>query len=181
MNKLAFICCLVVVAGCTHTTARYAPAAKNVSAIRASATEKAAVGSFLNQTDSELKSLACGAMQIAPPDGMSFPEYLREALISELRMADLYSPSAPLTLTGDLHRMEIDSSAFSLTSAWTIEMTVRSSNGKSLSVIKSHRFPSFHGDETSCEISARRLVDAVQDTLGEVVQAPEFRELMQAR
>src|SRR5688572_5351794 len=87
--------------GCsTYSAVRYSPMAETVSLLRAHRGTHVNVGPF-TMRDPRGGSIVCrlGA-PIQTPDDEPFEEFIRKAFVSELLMAELYSPTAPLTLTG---------------------------------------------------------------------------------
>jgi hypothetical protein len=82
----AFLLILGIMAGgCTHIADRYPISADNVVAIRALGIQKVNVGKFSASRDVAEIEIQCAGVAIAPPDGMSFAEYIRTALISDLK------------------------------------------------------------------------------------------------
>jgi hypothetical protein len=111
---------------------------------------------------------------IKTPDGEPFCEYIRKALVDELRMANVFSTNAPVTLTGNLDQIDFSSNS----GTWEIALTVRCSNGKSMTVSENYSYTtSFYG-ETACNQTAQALMPAVQNLVGKVVRSPEFAALV---
>jgi len=66
----------------------------------------------------------------------------------------------------------------SASGTWNLDLTVSSSNGRSLNVAENYSYTtSFYG-ETACNQTAQALMPAVQDLIGKVVHAPEFPALL---
>ena len=60
-----------------------------------------------------------GVGPIKTPDGETFANFIRKGLVDELKLAEVYSSSSPVTLTGNL-----DSIDFSSTSGtWNLALT----------------------------------------------------------
>lgn len=161
-------------AGCeSYSAPRYGVSADDVVALRAMAPTKVKVGPFTEPKQS------VGGCRMAGPitagDGMGFAAYIGKALSDELKVAGLYDDSAPVTLTGT-----IDNLAFSSSVAfWDIALTVRSSNGKSVSVNEHYEFPSSFTAAAGCQRVANAYFPAVQDLLQKLVKSPDFRSLLQ--
>src|SRR5437763_6992951 len=104
----------VALAGCASlTTPRYSASPDNIVALRALAPTRVALGPFTGPAATSLKCRGYG--YIAPPDRLSFVEYVRHALEQELKLAGVYDPSAPaVTLTG-----RVDEATFSSASGST--------------------------------------------------------------
>src|SRR2546430_3759598 len=73
---------------------------------------------------------------VRTPDGRPFEDYIRRALVDELKVAEMLSDSAPVTLTGNLDKIDFNSMA----GDWTMHLTATSSNGRSLSVSSKYGF-----------------------------------------
>jgi hypothetical protein len=162
--------------GCsTYAAHRYSISADDVVCLRTLEGKTINVGKFTS-TEPELKQISCRAVgPIKTPDGETFAEYIREALLDELRMANVYSADAPVTLTGNLD--EIDFSSTSGT--WDLTLTVNSSNGKSITVTENYSFTSSWVGETACNQTAQALMPAVQNLIGKFVQHERFKELVE--
>ena len=108
------------------------------------------------------------------PDGNTYADFIKEALIDELQMAELYSVEAPTLLTGHLDDINFNST----TGDWNLALTIKSSNGQSISVTENHKYKtSFYG-ETACNQTAQALMPAVQDTINRVVTHKNFSNLL---
>jgi hypothetical protein len=164
---------LVATGGCTNIADRYSTSADNVAAIRGLAGQGVSVGRFSAANGVAGTEIQCAAIAIAPPDESSFADYIRNALIAELKMAAAYSHTAPITITGSVDALELDASAFSLTGHWFIVLTLNG-DGRSFTVSERYSFRSQTLNMTFCEGAARRLASAVQDLIGKVISAPEF-------
>ncbi|CAM5786380.1 hypothetical protein CCAE64S_01752 [Castellaniella caeni] len=59
-----------------------------------------------------------------------------------------------------------------------MRLTLKSSNGRSMSLTESYPYTtSFYG-ETACNQTAQALMPAVQDLVGKAVRSPEFKTLV---
>ncbi len=97
---------VLIAPGCsTYAVSRYAVSAPNVAALRMLRGHPINVGAF--SAAEEVSKIDCRAVgPIKTPDAESFTEYVRAALISELEMAEVYSVTAPVTLTGTLDQID---------------------------------------------------------------------------
>lgn len=170
---------LISLSGCaTNIASRYAPAADNVAAIRAISGPKVSVGAFTQPASITAEGLVCVGKPTLPPDGQTFAEYVRGALMAELKMADRYAENAPIRITGDLTAIENQASMFDVNAAWLLSIKL-AANGRSMSVSDKFSFRAVAGEHDSCSGSAYRLGDAVQNLLGKIVRSPEFARLIQ--
>jgi hypothetical protein len=123
--RILFFLLVAACVGCTHVADRYSMSSDNVAAIRSLDGGTFKVGSFVASPGVAGNSIQCAGVSIAPPDGISFSEYVRSALIAELKMANAYSPTAPTTIVGSIDSLEVDASAFPLTGQWRIVLKTR--------------------------------------------------------
>lgn len=179
MRLLVLFIALTIV-GCTHVADRYSMSGDNVAAIRAVGGQSFNVGAFGASQGVAETSISCAAVAISPPDNISFAEYIRSALVTELKIANAYSTTSPTTITGNIEALEVDASALSLTGQWRIVLKA-SVNGKVLSVTEQYIFRSQSLNMTACEGASRRLGAAVQNLLGKLVAAPEFAGVVRSR
>tara|TARA_R110000868_G_C10621602_1_gene742348 strand:+ start:117 stop:659 length:543 start_codon:yes stop_codon:yes gene_type:complete len=179
--KLGHICFIVglstLATGCsTYSSSRYSINTDNVVALRDLKGKKINVGSF-TATKSGTKQIMCrGVGPIKTPDGETFSEFVKKGLVDELKVAGLYSVNAPVTLTGNLDKVDFSSASGN----WSLALTIHSSNGKSFSVAEKYAFTSSFYGETACNQTAQALMPAVQDLLGKVVRSSKFSPLLRA-
>jgi hypothetical protein len=173
----AAIAIAIPLGGCsTYAVSRYAVSVENVTAMRKIGGHPINVGEFRAKGD-EASSIGCRAVgPIKTPDGEPFSQYVRKAFISELTLAEVYSPSAPVTITGTVDRVDFSSTS----GAWEIGLTVTSSNGKSIHTDEEYSFSSSFFGETACNQTAQAFMPGIQDLIGKIVHDPEFRGLVGA-
>ena len=178
---------VLVTSGCSSfTIPRYGLSAENVTGLRKLG-QKINVGRF-TATPSSRTEIGCRAKgPVRTPDGRPFEEYIQRALSEELKVADMLSESASVTLTGNLDKIDFSS----MTGEWTINLTFRSSNGRSLTVSTKYDYktgPAFMfapwgggqaaADERACAETAQAFVPAVQVLIGKLVHHAEFAALL---
>ncbi|WP_148252194.1 hypothetical protein [Aidingimonas lacisalsi] len=173
-NYLLIIALALVVSGCsTYSANRYAVSTDNVVALRSLENIPVNVGDFTASTPGQSEIMCRAVGPIKTPDGKPFSEFIRKALMDELRMAEVYSETSPVTLTGNLENIDFSSGG----GTWDLALTVNSSNGESMSVSETYDYTtSFYG-ETACNQTAQALVPAVQNLVGKVVRSPAFAKL----
>lgn len=89
--------------------------------------EKVNVGGFTASTPGGTEIGGRGRRPVTTADERPFEDYIRRALIDELKIAEAFSESAPVTLTGNLAKLDFNS----MKGEWAMDMTVTSSNGRS--------------------------------------------------
>lgn len=173
---ISVILSAVALTGCsTYSAARYSTSADNVVALRALNGKTVNLGVFTATKPGEKEIMCRGVGPIKTPDGEPFSEFVRKALLDEMKMAAAYSPTAPVTLTGNLDQIDFSSA----TGGWTLALTIKSSNGKSFAATENYAFTtSFYG-ETACNQTAQALMPAVQNLVGKIVRSNEFASLLQ--
>lgn len=178
MRSSIFLCGLLVgLSACSHVAERYQPSANNLTKLRAIAPAQISVGRFIEAPAVAKTEIVCGANTISPPDGQSFAEYVRAALISELRLAGIYSETSSSVLSGRLTEVSLDSSPFAATATWILALELQG-NGKTVSAADQYSFRSTTMNTTSCEASTRRLHDAVQNVVSKAIQDRGFSGLV---
>lgn len=176
--RLAKVLVLVAIGGlaaCSKYAAdRYSVSADNVVAIRALNAGKVSVGPF-ESFDPALTEIPCrGFAPIRAPSNEHFAEYIRQALASELKIADAYATDAPVMLSGRLNALDFGTAS----GHWLIGLTVTSSNGRSVSVSGRHEFSTSYVGDVACQQTSQAFMPAVQDTIKAVIGDPEFPALL---
>jgi hypothetical protein len=176
MKKLIVLCSLAILTtGCsTYSSSRYSTDTDNVVALRAIKDQSVNVGEFTASKPGEKTIMCRGVGPIKTPDGETFSEYVRKALMDELKMSEVYSTSAPVEITGNLDAIDFSST----NGTWNLSLTVNSTNGKSMSVSEEYSYTSSFYGETACNQTAQALMPAVQNLVGKVVRSPEFVDLV---
>ena len=161
----------------TPTTQRYAISADNNLAIKALGTTGIGITSFLAPTSFNASCRALGPMQVA--DGLTHTQYIQRAFEDELKIAGAYAAGSPrVTLSGAIDRLEFSSSRAVTGGSWTIDLTLKSSNGKSLTVNEYYEFNSGFAAQEACRNTAEAFSRAVQNLVGKAVKSPGMPALV---
>src|SRR3989449_9426424 len=126
---------LVSSACSSYTVPRYGLSAENITGLRKLGAT-VTLGRFTATTPAQTEIRCRASGLVKTPDGRPFEDYIRRALVDELKVAEMLSDSAPVTLTGHLDKIDFNSMA----GAWTMDLTATSSNGRSLSVSSKYGF-----------------------------------------
>ena len=174
--KLAFFIVLtVIVSGCsTYSANRYSIAVDNVMALKTLNGTKLNVGTFTASEPGKTEIMCRAVGPIKTPDGETFENFIRKGFVDELKLAEVYFSSAPVTLTGNLDSINFSSAS----GTWDLALTVNSSNGNSLSVSENYSYTTSYYGETACNQTAQALMPAVQNLIGKVVRNAEFYRLV---
>jgi len=95
-----------------------------------------------------------------------------------LKFAGLYSESGT-SLSGALDKIQFSSVSGLTGGWWDLGLTLKSSNGKSLSAQNRYEFKSGFDAITACNQTAQALGPAVQDLIKKAVGDPAFPTLLQ--
>lgn len=176
--------CVAVVAlglvGCsTYAVPRYTVSTDTVVALRAVGDVKVDVGEFSatkvpGPNDRPGEIMCRGVGPVKTPDGETYEEYIRKALISELIIADIYAKGAQIELTGKITKLDFES----MGGSWTVSMEIQSSNGKSVAITDTYKFQSSFYGETACNQTAQAGLGAIQDVIRALVTHKDFASLL---
>jgi len=181
---IAMVAIVLTVAGCETipptVVDRYATNANVVEFLYASTSPQIGVGAFRSTPD-DLRGVACLSKSIEPPDNANFAFYIRTSLISELAAAGRYSKTGSLTLTGIVEKAKLEfvkKVGFGAQGGrWTLELTVNSSNGASVTVEASRTYHTGWAP-IRCHIAAEALMPTVQKLMYELFTDSKFQSLL---
>jgi hypothetical protein len=162
----------------TLTTQNYATYDKNSALFsKYNDVNKINIGLFSMSSDMITDTIQCRLNdQIKVPNGKSsYAEYIRKAFIAEFTRANLYSSSAPLSLSAKINNISL--STFG-SATWVISLTIFSSNGRSVTIDETYTFKTTFDANTTCYNAAFYFVYAVQDLIGKALLDPNFILLM---
>lgn len=177
-SVLVMVLAAAALTGCeTPTTQRYAISADNNQAIKALGVSNVGVGTFQPPADFSANCRALGPLKVS--DGMSHTQYIQKAFEDEFKVAGVFaSKDASATLTGKVNQLEFSSSKGLTGGYWKIDVTLTSSNGKSLPVNEYYEFSSGFSAPEACRNSAEAFSRAVQNLVGKAVRDPAFPALV---
>ncbi len=176
-RMMMFLAAALLVTGCsTMTPARYSVSVDTNQILKQFKGEKAVMVTMNAPQSFDPFCRLMGPIQAA--DGMSIPEFIRKAFNDELKFAELYDEGAGVKLSGTMDNISFSSSSGLTNGWWDLGMTLRSANGKSLTVSNRYDFPSGFDAITACNQTAQALGPAVQDLIKKAVSDPAFRGLI---
>jgi hypothetical protein len=162
---------VALLSGCSYFAAsRYSISTDNAVALRTLNGKTVNVGAFTSSQPDKGEIGCRGAGLIKTPDGEPFSDFIRKALLDELRMANAFSSNARVALTGNLDLIDYSST----TGSWRLALTAKSSNGKFMAVTENYSYTSSWVGEIACNQAAQALMPAVQNLVGKVVRSPDF-------
>jgi hypothetical protein len=174
MRHITWIVLLLTLAGCdSFTAAPYSISANNDVALKSAlGTERIGIGIFSMGAKFDPGCRLAGPIQL--PNGLTFEGYIQNAFADELKVAGLYDDHGPIVLQG-----VVDDLRFSTTEGtWDIGLTVKSSNGKTITVTEHYDFHSSFSAMSACHNASDAFQPAVQALIGKVIAAPEFQLLL---
>jgi len=180
MKKLIFILVVTfVLEGCASFNApHYAISADNVDAIRStfgtSSGKKVNVGEFTSENSGKSTLWCRGAPSIKAPSGEPFVDYVQKAFIDELRVAEVYSKDAHLTIKGHLKEFDFNSHF----GTWTLALVVSSNTNQSFTVEENYDYSTSFFGSIACHRAAQALSPAIQNLIKKVVSHPSFKQML---
>ncbi|WP_410211955.1 hypothetical protein [Aquirhabdus sp.] len=179
MKKLSAIAIGLTLAlsGCsTMTPARYSVSVDNNLILKKYAGQTTRIISMDPPANYDSNCRLMGPIQAS--DGMTIPQFVQKAFNDELKFASIYSENGN-SIAGALTKIQF-SSASGLTSGWwDLGLTLKASNGKTISVENRYDFKSGFDAITACNQTAQALAPAVQDLIKKAISDPAFAELLQ--
>ncbi|MFL6676153.1 MAG: hypothetical protein ACJ8LG_23025 [Massilia sp.] len=119
---------------------------------------------------------ALGPLKVA--DNLSHTQYIQRAFEDELKVAGAFAATPRVSLNGKINKLEFSSSKGLTGGFWSIDMTLASSNGKSMNVNEYYEFNSGFSAPEACRQTAEAFSRAVQNLVGKTVRDPQFVALV---
>ena len=170
---------VIFMAACsTYTTPRYSSHADTHVTLKAIGPMAVTIGPIEEPADFSASCRAAGPL--SGPDGMTHAAYIKRALEDEMKFAGVsLSPGPQRVISGRLNRLEFSSTKGVTGGAWDIDLTLISSNGKSLNTIEHYEFESGFAAITACKHTAEAFFPVFQNLIFKAVSSPGFRPLLQ--
>ena len=182
MRTLVAVIALAALAGCsTYSTNRYSSSDHNALLLEPLKGRQVQVGEFTSsvknkKTGGDQTEILCRAVgPVRTPDGESFSNYIRNAVVDEMKVARAYEPSAPTVISGNLDAIDF----WSGIGYWSMKLTLTSSNGKSMTMDEKYPYKISYWGQTACFLTAQAFVPAVQHLVGKALLSAEFNGLLE--
>lgn len=168
---------LTTLSSCAYHVNQYSPSASNVKIMTEQELGKFNLSEFTSSKPG-LKSIMCRAAgPIEAPNGETYEQYVHNALISELTLANLLDENAMINLQGKLEAINFNSNIGG--GKWMISLSF--TNGHEMMRIDSeYPFESYFVADKACQKVAQSFEPAVQKAISEVVGNPQFKKLLHA-
>lgn len=162
---------VALLSGCsTYAADRYTPVFDGLSeADGVSPAKKVAVDQFTAAPSDSGTEIMCRAVgPITTPDGEPFAEYIRKALITQLRLTQSYSPEAATRISGSLDNINFDSHE----GVWRMALTLQDNAGRTITVREAYPYKSSWFADVACSQTAQSLMPAVQNIVARIMAEP---------
>ncbi len=171
---------LAAIAACSDAPPpQYLVSRDSLSYLHQAGARPVAVGAFDGRSLRDPFLLCLELAEVRDSDEFDYAGFVREALIAELRTAGLHTDDpAGTVLTGRIEWIEVDRPT-PWDGRWTIQLTLASSNGATLSARERMKFEAggMIGPST-CRAANRTLPVVVRQLLERMITSVEFRNLL---
>ena len=157
-------------------TNEYNVSADNVQTLRNYQDLKLDVSNFTASNKDESSVMCRLAETVSTPKGEPFSEYIKDAFVSELKMAGVYDKNSDLKISGNLNKI-YGSSMFG-NAYWEMDVTVTSSNGNSITVNTKRDYPSSYLASTACNNMGTSFAPSVKQLIGDILDHKDFSKLV---
>ncbi|QJR82251.1 hypothetical protein CA267_016580 [Alteromonas pelagimontana] len=181
MNKLkasAVLCVTLFATGCANKVHTYATSTENTIALRGLAKQsvEANIGEFTDSGKNESKIMCRLSSPVGTPEGKTFATYIRDSIVSEMVVADLYDDESQTVITANLN--DIYGSTVIGNAYWEFDISLSSSNGNTLDVKTRYDYESSYLATSACSEMQRSFVPAVQKLNTTIFSDPNFPALL---
>ena len=163
--------------GCANKVHEYAPSADNVLLMKEVTSQAISLDTFTDSGRNESSVMCRLSNPVGTPSGETFASYIEKAFKKELVIAGLYNEKAPVRLSLNLDR--IYGSTVPGNTYWEFEVTLKSSNGRSMHKTVRYEYGSSLLAASACSEMQRSFVPAVQKLIHEILADPQFKTLLQ--
>ncbi len=161
-----------------YTPQPYSVAGENTEALKKFGVAHINVGPFTKTAEFDNSCHVVSGI-VEKPDSSGFEGYIQKALIAELKQAGMFDDKTPqITLAGDVQQLSQSTGRMQYLSSWDIGIRLNSSNGKSVEINQHYDFNAGANWLPDCQQIADRYMFAVQNTLGKLIDSPEFQSLV---
>ncbi len=167
----------LLLSGCAQTISPYNPSSANINSLHrlSKNSQKIALGNFVdpNQT----RTISCRLSENENlPGNVTYAEYIKNALHSELVNVGLYSNTAKKRL--DAHLDQVDFSSTIGNGKWTIQFTFNDHHQSPYTVRSIYKFSTNFVAHIACTEVAQAFVPAAQKFLHTLYQNKHFRKTL---
>jgi len=165
--------CLFLSACSTFTVDRYSISIDNNEAIKNVLQDKKIDVDEFSSKDVQ-RSIDCRIVgPVVIPDGKTFAQYIKKALIDELKLAGNYDKLSPIRMSGLLKEVDFSSTS----GTWYVVVQVKLNNGVSFEIHEEYDYRTAYIAQVACMNTARAFMPAVQDLVYKIITHPDFRKM----
>ena len=176
VQLIIFAVSVLYITGCsTYKVNNYGISADNIGLMKELNGLQVSIDEFTSLKPG-LTTIQCrGAGPVSTPNKESFESYIKEALVSELKIAGIYSESSNIKISGSVENLDFNSNVGS--GKWMFDVSVSDGNGMSYQVNSIFNFSTNWVADKACQQVAQAFVPAVQNLIKDIVSKPEFKSL----
>jgi hypothetical protein len=154
----------------------YSASSDNVMEMRTIET-KINIGKFTSYNNNEKPTCRYGGGYISTEDGTSLDTYIENAFVKELKLAGVYNKNAKITISGYIKEY-ISSSSVS-DAHWTININIKSTNGKQFNIVHTTKYDaSFNGITACMEEMPNAFKKTVKELILHIITYKKFNTLL---
>jgi hypothetical protein len=174
MKTFLIVVMALLLSACqSYSFGRYTTSTNNLETLRLLSPKSINVSGFSATTPNHTEILCVGRIYIKTQDGEEFTKFIEKALVSELKMAGVFSTNAKTTISGKLEYID----ASYVSGSWEMTLKLTSSNGKSAVFKEKYSYPRGTFD-SACMLPTQAFVPAVQDLISKILTSEEFKTLI---
>ena len=168
-----------ITTACAHVSPTYTASDVNVAEIKqlASGTmNKISVGDFTADKDVPSSIICRGEGPVSAPDKKNFEQFIKDALVKELKIANLLNEASDRKLAATLNKIDFSSAMSGGT--WDITMTFSAKAVDPFVIKITYPFESSFVATIACEQVAKALPFATQKLINELIKHPSFKKVV---
>jgi len=170
---------LLSFSGCANKVHVYSTSRDNMLALKvlSKSSKGVNIGEFTDSNRSEATLMCRLSAPVGTPKGETFASYIQNAFEKEMMVSEMYNKDSEITISANLD--DIYGSTVLGNAYWEFNMTVKSSNGNSCNVSTRYDYGSSFSAYSACSEMQRSFVPAVQKLIGDIIEHPNFKSLIQ--
>ena len=177
MKRIIIVVFAFILSACSYMPQRYSVSAENTEALNKLGVGNIDVGRFTKAAEFDTRCKVVSG-EVKRPD-MGFEGYIQQALVQELKAADIFDDQTPkITLSGVVEKLSLSTWRAIYLSNWDVGVRLNSSNGKTVYITQHYEFNAGQNNLADCQQLADHYMFAVQKTLNKLINAPEFQSLV---
>ena len=180
MNKVIQLLVLAIsilyVTGCsTYKVNNYGMSADNIELMKELDGLQVSIKEITASKPGVTKIQCRGAGPVSTPNKETFEAYIKDALVSELKLAGIYSESSNIKISGTVKKLDFSSNIGA--GKWMFDVSVSDEDGMSYQVNSIFNFSTNWVADKACQQVAQAFVPAVQNLIKDIVANPKFKAL----